>query len=129
VHDLHALQRSDHDLEVADLAVIIPFDHVDAVHLNAIHHAFEFENGLVAAIEHAGVAERVAAQRLPGGGEIGERDLLAFLRRVHDRAAEDDIVGELAGEALGRVIAFHPVEPTLQVRFIAGHRHEVLPSH
>ena len=53
------------------------------------------EPRLVAAIEYACVAERVAAQRLSGSGQVGHRDWLALLRGMHNRTFEDHIVSEL----------------------------------
>ena len=67
MHFLDRFQGPDHDLEVDNLAVIVPFNHVDAIDLNAVHLGLEFEYGLVAAIEDTRIFERAIAERVSGG--------------------------------------------------------------
>ena len=41
------LERADHDLEVNDLAFVIPLDHVDAIDGNAVNLGLKFQYRVV----------------------------------------------------------------------------------
>src|SRR3546814_5594464 len=56
------LERPHHDLEIPYLSVGVPADDVDAIDLDAVELADEFEAGLIAVDDLAQIAKTVAAE-------------------------------------------------------------------
>src|SRR3546814_1961277 len=84
-HLVDRLERSDHDLEIHDLSFLVPADDVDAVDLDALDLAGEFEASLIAVDDLAQITKAVAAQNVTRGMEIGEDRVASLLRREDDR--------------------------------------------
>ena len=91
---IDGFQGADHDLEINDLALIVPTDHVDAVEVNAVDFGFKFENGIGTAFDFTDVTEIVRPQYLERGLQIKQDDGLADLGRVDHRRMENGIVGQ-----------------------------------
>ena len=61
VNNLDRLPRTEHDLEVDDLALVVPADHVDTVDRNAVDLGHELEDGVALSHDFADVAESTAS--------------------------------------------------------------------
>src|SRR3546814_10750393 len=87
-HLVDRLERSDHDLEIHDLSFLVPADDVDAVDLDALDLAGEFEASLIAVDDLAQITKAVAAQNVTRGMEIGEDRVASLLRRSEEHTSE-----------------------------------------
>src|SRR3546814_1093284 len=94
------LERPHHDLEIPYLSVGVPADDVDAIDLDAVELADEFEAGLIAVADLAQIAKTVAAEDVARRVEIGEHLVAPLLPRVADRRVEHRILGEQRPERL-----------------------------
>src|SRR3546814_11699234 len=94
-------------LEIHDLSFLVPADDVDAVDLDALDLAGEFEASLIAVDDLAQITKAVAAQNVTRGMEIGEDRVASLLRRVDDRRMEDRILGQQRPQRLRVAAARH----------------------
>ena len=83
-----------------DLAVAVEPQQVEAVELAVAHARLKISVGDAVALELLGVAE-VLEHLHRALGQDRRDDRLALVGLEHDRAAEDDVVGQRLGERLG----------------------------
>ena len=114
MQQLHPLQRPHHHLEMHDaLAVRAAGDDVDAVDADVLDRVFELEDRAGGVAPFANVAEARSAKGRAGPEQIFEGDLAPALRRVDDRAFEDDIGVERVSQKL-RVVRPHIIVPPIE---------------
>ena len=115
------LERTDHHLELDDLARRVPLDDVDAVDDDAVDLGLELEHGIGLADDFAHIAEAWVEEDLKRGRQIGLRECLAALRGMNDRRQEHGIRCEQSLQA-GGVVGLHQVVPGLDG--VLSHRHD-----
>ena len=72
------------ETKIGDLSGVIESDDIDAIHLDLIEYAREFEHGVRPIHNLADIAELALAQRGCCSGQVGDDKRAAFLRCVHD---------------------------------------------
>lgn len=85
MNDIDALQWPDHYFELKDLAVRIPFDHVDAIDDDTVDLRFKLEYRIALPDDLANIPETVISKNVQCRGEIHRRDRFSDLRSVDDR--------------------------------------------
>jgi hypothetical protein len=94
VEQIDGLERPNHHLEVVDLAVGIPVNHVDAIDVNAIDLGRELEHRVGITDDLPNVGEAAAAEHHDGRAQIELRKLLPPLRCVNDRRMKHRVLGQ-----------------------------------
>lgn len=96
VQQVHRLQWPHHDLEVDDLAGVVPADQVDAIDQDAVDLGGKFKHRVALADDLALVAEAGVVQEVHRAHQVLKADGLAALRHLHHRQAKGHFVGQQA---------------------------------
>ncbi len=119
MHHVDRLQRSNHDLELDDLSLVVALDHVNAVDVLAPHLGFKLQHRLLArenffqvnetaallrTVTRGSAGRFIAAENRARRAEIKLGDGLALLRGEYHRRIEDHVVGQQLIEKSIRVI-------------------------
>src|SRR5580704_101528 len=107
------LQRTHHDLEMRDPAVIAETDDVDAVDPDPVDLFFELEHRAIAGAPFTDIGEARTAQHLFRARQIFEGDVAAALRRVNDGAFEHRIRMKQVPERRA-VMGLHVAVPSVE---------------
>src|SRR3981081_1710720 len=111
MNQIDRLQRTDHDFELDDLAIVVPFDEVDAVYMDTFDFHLELENGIAGSGHFPDISKALVEEDMKGRRQVLRCQLLAVLRRVDDRRVEDRIFGEQLIQAR-RVPGFDQAMPS-----------------
>jgi len=98
---VHGLERTDHHLEVHDAALVVPAQHIHAVHREALDLHLELKNGFAAHRDLAHIAEGLVHEDLERRAEVHRRHSLSSLGRVDNRGVEHHRVGQQGVQAAG----------------------------
>lgn len=90
------LDRADQHGEVDDLAVRVPGDDVDPVHVEVAHGGAELQYRRVVG-QPLPFVDQPRAEHPEGRGEVSHRGVAALLRGVHGGAAEHRVLGDQGG--------------------------------